>query len=116
ANEMETISEKLHFLNGFLAVLVDIDKAISIIRASESQDEAQEALIKEFSIEEDQAKNVMNTQLRRLTKMDSLKVQKDKETADERVEYLNSVVEHREVRDKIVREQKIGRASSRDRV
>lgn len=105
ANEMETISEKLHFLNGFLAVLVDIDKAISIIRASESQDEAQEALIKEFSIEEDQAKNVMNTQLRRLTKMDSLEVQKDKEKAEERVEYLNSVVEHREVRDKIVREQ-----------
>lgn len=105
ANEKETITEKLHFLNGFLAVLVDIDKAISIIRSSDSQGEAEEKLMKAFSIEEDQAKHVMSTQLRRLTKMDSLEIEKDKENAEERLEYLDSVVEHREVRDRIVREQ-----------
>lgn len=62
--------DRLHLVRGLLKVLLDIDKAIKIIRAADDSDVASEKLQKAFKIDDQQASYVLSLQLRRLTKMD----------------------------------------------
>src|SRR5699024_6865162 len=52
---LEKLRKELHRLEGLLKVLVDIDKAVSIIRKSESVDTARKDLMTKFKIDEEQA-------------------------------------------------------------
>lgn len=77
------IERRLTQLEAILAVLIDIDKAISIIRKSETADDARQGLIdgfsnKKFVMTEDQADYILAMQLRRLTKQDSVAIANEK--------------------------------------
>lgn len=78
-HNLKVIDDKLLRLNAILAVLLDIDKAIKIIRQSNNQSEAKRDLRKAFSINERQAEYILNIQLRRLTKADRVSTEKEKE-------------------------------------
>lgn len=101
-NEAVKRTERLHILNGLMKVLLDIDKAISIIRGSDSQDTAQDALMKQFKIDEVQAKYVLDTPLRRLTKFDNIELGNEKTSIEERITELNRIIEDAAHRDEIV--------------
>ncbi len=64
---LEKIAERLHRLRGFLAVLVDIDETIAIVRTSKTRAVARERLIERFSIDESQANAVLDLNLGQLT-------------------------------------------------
>lgn len=86
--DIETTIERLE---GIVAVLVDIDKAIDIIRKAEDAKIANEKLQKGFKINEEQATYILSMPLRRLTKSDSLSIQnevKDLHAEKERLEGL----------------------------
>lgn len=68
---MAKIEGRILQVDALLAALVDIDKAISIIRKSETAEEAENGLIKHFKIAKKQAEYILSMQLRRLTKADS---------------------------------------------
>lgn len=101
-NETVKREDRLHIVNGLMKVLLDIDKAIAIIRKSDSQEVAQSALMKAFKIDETQAKYVLDTPLRRLTKFDSIELGNEKTTLEERLAELKRIVEEPERRDEIV--------------
>ncbi|MEP6296200.1 MAG: DNA gyrase subunit A, partial [Ilumatobacter sp.] len=61
------IAERLHRLRGFLAVLVDIDETIAIVRTSKTRGVARGRLIERFSIDEAQANAVLDLNLGQLT-------------------------------------------------
>lgn len=61
------IAERLHRLRGFLAVLVDIDETIAIVRTSKTRAIARERLVERFSIDETQANAVLDLNLGQLT-------------------------------------------------
>lgn len=61
--EIEMLEKKLHILHGLGKVLVDIDKAIEIIRWSAN---INPALISYFDIDEDQAEYIANMKLRNI--------------------------------------------------
>lgn len=65
--ELENINEKLHRLLGLENILLDIDKAIEIIRTSE-EDKINESLMQSFNIDTIQAEYVSNIKLRHLNK------------------------------------------------
>lgn len=65
--DIEKMSNRLHFLKGLEKVLVDIDKAIEIIRRSE-EDLIDSNLMKEFEIDEKQASSISNMKLRNINK------------------------------------------------
>lgn len=75
-NRLTQIENEMHNLSGILAVLVDIDKAIKIIRAADTADIARTKLSTTFKIDADQADYILSMQLRRLTKQDSLAIKK----------------------------------------
>ncbi len=64
---LSKIAERLHRLRGFLAVLIDIDETIAIVRTSKTRSIARENLIERFSIDEVQANAVLDLNLGQLT-------------------------------------------------
>jgi DNA gyrase subunit A len=74
---VEQIDHRMHQLSGILAVLIDIDKAIKIIRAADTADLARTKLQTTFKIDVEQADFILSMQLRRLTKQDSLAIKKE---------------------------------------
>ena len=76
------IEERLVQLDAMLAVLVDIDKAISIIRKADTSETACVKLQKTFKISKEQAEYILSMQLRRLTKADSLAIKEEKAKLD----------------------------------
>lgn len=88
---------RLHVINGMLKTLVDIDKAISIIRKSDDSEVANEKLQKAFKIDKLQADYVLSLQLKRLTKMDSLALKNEKQDLEDEIKYLNDLLSDVEV-------------------
>lgn len=76
-HKLTNLSKQIERLAGIIAVLVDIDKAISIIRKSDDANEANVKLQKQFKINEEQAAYILSMPLRRLTKSDSLSINKE---------------------------------------
>lgn len=67
---MEKIAARILQVDAILAALVDIDKAIEIIRGSETPEDARNGLMKYFKVNEKQAEYILAMPLRRLTKAD----------------------------------------------
>lgn len=66
--EIGVKSQKLHLLNGIKKILLDIDKAVDIVRNTEDDDEVIENLMKGFNIDKVQAEYVAEIKLRNLNK------------------------------------------------
>jgi DNA gyrase subunit A len=66
-NRLAKIDDRLHRLQGFLAVLIDIDRTIQIVRSSKTRAVARERLTAEFDIDEGQANAVLDLNLGQLT-------------------------------------------------
>lgn len=84
--------KRLHLIDGLLKTLLDIDKAIEIIRNSEDIAEATVELKKAFAIDDEQAEYVLSLQLRRLTKMDRNELQDEQANLNSEIDYLNSLL------------------------
>ena len=72
--DKEKAEARKHILEGLLIILSDIDKAIKLIKNSKDKKEATELLIKNYNIDEIQAKAVLNMKLSNLTKLDKNKL------------------------------------------
>ncbi len=66
-NRLVKIADRLHRLNGFLLVLLDIDRTIAIVRSSKTRAIARTSLMAEFGIDEGQANAVLDLNLGQLT-------------------------------------------------
>lgn len=91
-HRLSKISDRITQLDAMLAVLVDIDKAVSIIRNSTNADRARTALKKEFEIDAVQADYILAMQLRRLTKSDSLAISKERKELERESKTLNGIL------------------------
>ena len=72
--DKDKAEKRKHILEGLLKILNNIDKAIKLIKEAENPKDASEKLIKEFKIDETQAKAVLEMKLSRLTKLDRQKI------------------------------------------
>ena len=73
--ELDRAKERAHILEGLKIALDHIDEVINTIRASETTDEAQEALIKKFKLTEVQAKAILAMQLRTLAGLERKRIE-----------------------------------------
>lgn len=83
--ELRKAKERAHVLEGLKIALDHIDEVIATIRASQTTDDAQENLIKKFSLTEIQAKAILAMQLRTLAGLERKKVE------DELIELTNLI-------------------------
>lgn len=96
-NKLFDLERNIERLDGIIKVLVDIDKAISIIRKSEDTQSANEQLQKSFKINDEQSSFILSMPLRRLTKADSISIKKEKEELIKEKEFMNSILNDEEV-------------------
>lgn len=89
--------DRLHLLKGLVKVLIDVDKAIELIRKSENRKEANEALCKTFDIDEKQADFVLAKTLGQLTRMEIIDINKTAEETDELLQGYKALVSDDEV-------------------
>lgn len=73
--ELRKAEARAHILEGLSIALDHIDEVISIIRASQTTDEAQINLIKRFKLSEIQAKAILSMQLRALAGLERKKIE-----------------------------------------
>jgi topoisomerase-4 subunit A len=70
-HRLEKIAARLEVLEGYLAVYLNLDKVIRIIR---TEDEPKPALIKAFKLTEVQADAILNMRLRSLRKLEEMEI------------------------------------------
>lgn len=73
--ELRKAQERAHILEGLKVALDNIDKVIATIRASQTTEEAQENLIKQFKLTEIQARAILAMQLRTLAGLERKKIE-----------------------------------------
>ncbi|MBQ5911207.1 MAG: topoisomerase IV [Clostridia bacterium] len=97
--------EKLHLLKGLSKILLDIDKAIKIVRETEEEKEVVPNLMIGFGIDEVQAEHVAEIKLRHLNRQYILKKLEDIENLEKEVAELEDTLNSkRKVQSIIVKE------------
>ncbi|HEY4274827.1 MAG TPA: DNA topoisomerase IV subunit A [Rhizomicrobium sp.] len=71
---LEKIASRLEVLEGYLAVFLNLDKVIKIIR---TEDEPKPKLMKAFDINENQAEAILNMRLRSLRKLEEMEIRRE---------------------------------------
>src|SRR6201991_1496736 len=73
-HRLEKIKTRLEVLEGYLAVFLNLDKVIKIIR---TEDEPKPVLMKAFKINEVQAEAILNMRLRALRKLEEMEIRRE---------------------------------------
>ena len=100
--ELQKCRNRLHLLEGLQKILLDIDKAIKIIRNTEEEKEVVTNLMIGFGIDEIQAEYVAEIKLRHLNREYILKHTKDIESLKDTIKDLEEILEKRQRVKKII--------------
>ena len=107
AYDIEKKSEKLHLLEGLAAILLDIDKAIKIIRNTPTEAEVIPNLMKGFSITQPQAEYIAEIKLRHLNREYLMGRVNERESLKDELAELKIILESDErIRELIVEQLK----------
>ncbi|HEU0212959.1 MAG TPA: DNA topoisomerase IV subunit A [Jiangellaceae bacterium] len=85
--------DRLHLVEGLLIALLDIDEVIQVIRTSDDATVARGRLMTVFDLSEAQARYILDTPLRRLTRYDRLELEGEGETLRRTIAELTEILE-----------------------
>ncbi|MDX6371258.1 MAG: gyrase subunit, partial [Nocardioidaceae bacterium] len=85
-------AERLHLVDGLLIALLDIDEVIQVIRTSDDAATARERLMSVFDLSVEQTNNILDMQLRRLTRLSRIELEKEQETLRREIEELEAIL------------------------
>jgi topoisomerase-4 subunit A len=72
--KLQKVEDRIHILEGRMAVLLNIDEVIRIIRES---DEPKPALISAFKLSDRQAEDILEIRLRQLARLETIKIEQE---------------------------------------
>lgn len=90
--DLKKKKDKLHLLSGLKLILLDIDKAVRIVRETEEENEVVPNLMIGFGIDEIQAEYVAEIKLRHLNREYILKRTQEIESLEKEIEELEAVL------------------------
>ena len=99
--------ERAHILEGLIIASDNIDEVIHIIRSAKSPQEAIENLMKRFSLDEIQAKAIVEMRLRQLTGLEQDKLHAEYEELQKLIAYLQQILDDPELCKKVIRDELI---------
>ncbi|MBB4933090.1 DNA gyrase subunit A [Lipingzhangella halophila] len=85
--------ERLHLVAGLHVALLNIDEVIALIRESEDSTQAREQLMTTFELSDTQARYILDTPLRRLTKYDRLELENERDQLNREIAELTAILE-----------------------
>jgi DNA gyrase subunit A len=86
-------TDRLHLVDGLLIALLDIDEVIQVIRSSADANEARERLMAVFDLSDIQARYILDTPLRRLTRYDRLELERERESLRATITELTAILD-----------------------
>ena len=92
-HRLTAAEKRIHILEGRLAVLLDIDKVIKVIRES---DDPKADLIAHFKLSEIQAEDILEIRLRQLARLEGIKIGEDLAKLREEAKGLNHLLDSEE--------------------
>jgi topoisomerase-4 subunit A len=104
-HRLEKIAGRLEVLEGYLAVYLNLDKVIKIIR---TEDEPKPKLMKAFRLTENQAEAILNMRLRALRKLEEMEIRREHEALTKEQKELKKLLgSERQKDDKLISEMRI---------
>ena len=94
--DIKKAKERLNIVEGLLIALEDIDNIIAKIKSSDSAAAAKDMLIKDYKMNEIQAKSVLDMKLAKLAKLEKIEIKKEKEELLNSIDKLNHFLMTRE--------------------
>ena len=90
--DLKQLQYRLKIVKGIILAIQNIDKVISIIRESESTKSANESLQSLLSIDEEQAKAILDIKLARLAKLEVSKFKKEQSELESNIERIQKIL------------------------
>ncbi len=103
--DLRKAEARAHILEGYRIALDNIDEIISLIRASETTEEARQGLMQRFSLTEIQAQAILDLRLQRLTGLERDKIEAEYQELIQEIARLKSILDSRNLQLQIIREE-----------
>lgn len=97
--------KRYHIVEGFLKAISILDEVIKTIRGSKNRKEAIINLIKEYAFTEEQATEIVNLQLYRLTNTDIITLTEEKSNLEKIIATLKSILSDNEKLKMVIKEE-----------
>ncbi|MBL7138903.1 MAG: DNA gyrase subunit A [Bacteroidales bacterium] len=103
--ELREAEKRAHILEGLLVALDNLDAIISLIRASQTPEEARAGLIERFSLTEIQARAILDMRLQRLTGLEREKIREEYEELLKKIDSYKLILADETLRMEIIKEE-----------
>ncbi len=90
--ELERAEKRRHILVGLIIAISHIDEVIRLIKASSDSKAAKTALIDRFELSEEQAKEILEMRLSRLSALERDKIETERTEMEEKISWLTEVL------------------------
>ncbi|HWS38859.1 MAG TPA: DNA topoisomerase IV subunit A [Actinoplanes sp.] len=97
--------DRLHLVEGLLTALIDIDRVVALIRASDDAAAAKNGLMTEFGLSDIQATYILDTPLRRLTRFDRIELETEQDRLRTEIAELSRILDDEAVLKKVVSDE-----------
>jgi topoisomerase-4 subunit A len=98
----DKVRRRLHILEGLLAIYLNLDEVIRIIRREE---EPKPVLMKRFKLSDEQAEAILETKLRHLAKLEEMRIRGEQKELQSELEELEGTLKSRARLKKLVRDE-----------
>ncbi|NAS88484.1 DNA gyrase subunit A [ANME-1 cluster archaeon AG-394-G21] len=90
--ELERAEKRLHILKGLIIAISNIDEVIRLIKAASDTKTAKSALIARFELSEEQAKEILDMRLSRLSALERDKIETERAELETKINWLKEVL------------------------
>lgn len=97
---LDRVNERLHILEGLLIAYLNIDEIIAIIR---QEDEPKPVMMKRFKLSDIQAEAILEIKLRRLAKLEEIKIKAESKELNEERDILEKTLRSKARLKKLIR-------------
>jgi len=98
-HRLDKVTRRLHILEGLIAVYLNLDEVIRIIRR---EDEPKPVLMKRFKLSEEQTEFILETKLRHLAKLEEMKIREEQKALKAEGEELEALLKSKAKLRKLV--------------
>ncbi len=105
--DLRKAQERQHILRALIIASDNIDEVVAIIRSSRNTQEAQERLMSRFSLDDIQAKAIVEMRLAQLTGLQQEKLHAEFDELEKKITYFNQILSDPELCKKVIKDELI---------
>jgi len=105
--DLERAEKRLHLVEGLIKAVDILDEVIATIRAAHDRPDAHQALVSKFQFTDEQAKEILDLRLHRLTGLQLLQLRDEEKSLNKEIKKLRKILKSRSVLMETIRTELI---------